>query len=183
MYFFRFDLFIYSSSDQTCTESFYRLENKMLELLLKAGAQINARNIVGDAPLHKAALNGRTVSADFLIRAGADVNIRYARLEGGVGTGWACSVKMGRGKQGGGYVCDHTVLIVLLWNCWGKGLFVLRHDTKKNRRGVSCLGLCWTVYGSVCRSGCCLFWSGDGEYIHPQYTDLFYAIIIFYGRK
>lgn len=58
-------------------------KNKMLELLLTAGAQVNARNIVGDAPLHKAALNGRTVSADILIRAGADVNIRCGTLRGG----------------------------------------------------------------------------------------------------
>lgn len=48
----------------------------MLELLLKAGANINAQNIVGDAPLHKAALNGRALSADFLISSGANVNIR-----------------------------------------------------------------------------------------------------------
>lgn len=49
----------------------------MLELLINAGAQIDARNIVGDAPLHKAALNGRSVATDFLVGAGADVNIRY----------------------------------------------------------------------------------------------------------
>lgn len=49
---------------------------QMLELLLKAGSDINSRNIVGDAPLHKAALNGRALSADFLIRSGANVNIR-----------------------------------------------------------------------------------------------------------
>lgn len=48
----------------------------MLELLVNAGSDINAQNIVGDAPLHKAALNGRARSADFLIRAGANVNIR-----------------------------------------------------------------------------------------------------------
>lgn len=48
----------------------------MLELLLNAGANINAQNIVGDAPLHKAALNGRALSADYLIRSGANVNIR-----------------------------------------------------------------------------------------------------------
>lgn len=48
----------------------------MLELLINAGSDINAQNIVGDAPLHKAALNGRALSADFLIRAGANVNIR-----------------------------------------------------------------------------------------------------------
>lgn len=49
---------------------------QMLELLVNAGSDINAQNIVGDAPLHKAALNGRARSADFLIRAGANVNIR-----------------------------------------------------------------------------------------------------------
>lgn len=48
----------------------------MLELLLNAGSNIDAQNIVGDAPLHKAALNGRALSADYLIRAGANVNIR-----------------------------------------------------------------------------------------------------------
>lgn len=48
----------------------------MLELLLNAGSNIDAQNIVGDAPLHKAALNGRALSADFLISAGANVNIR-----------------------------------------------------------------------------------------------------------
>lgn len=48
----------------------------MLELLIRGGANINAHNIVGDAPLHKAALNGRAVSADYLIQAGANVNIR-----------------------------------------------------------------------------------------------------------
>ena len=50
----------------------------MLELLLSAGANINAQNIVGDAPLHKAALNGRALSTDYLLRSGANVNIRYA---------------------------------------------------------------------------------------------------------
>eukprot|EP00752_Nemacystus_decipiens_P003234 g2992.t1 len=49
---------------------------EMLELLVNAGSDINAQNIVGDAPLHKAALNGRARSADFLINAGANVNIR-----------------------------------------------------------------------------------------------------------
>lgn len=48
----------------------------MLKLLVERGANINAQNIVGDAPLHKAALNGRATSADYLILAGADVNIR-----------------------------------------------------------------------------------------------------------
>lgn len=52
------------------------LTHQMLELLVNAGSDINARNIVGDAPLHKAALNGRARSADFLIKAGANVNIR-----------------------------------------------------------------------------------------------------------
>lgn len=56
---------------------------KMLKLLVDTGANIDARNIVGDAPLHKAALNGRAISADYLIRAGANVNIRRVshRLE------------------------------------------------------------------------------------------------------
>lgn len=49
---------------------------KMLELLLSAGSNINAQNIVGDAPLHKAALNGRALSTDYLLRSGANVNIR-----------------------------------------------------------------------------------------------------------
>ena len=49
----------------------------MLELLVRAGSDINAQNIVGDAPLHKAAFNGRALAADYLIRVGADVNVRY----------------------------------------------------------------------------------------------------------
>lgn len=49
---------------------------QMLELLLNAGSNINAQNIVGDAPLHKAALNGRALSTDYLLRSGANVNIR-----------------------------------------------------------------------------------------------------------
>ncbi|CAM9232785.1 unnamed protein product [Choristocarpus tenellus] len=49
---------------------------EMLDFLIAAGAVINGKNIVGDAPLHKAALNGRAIAADFLIRHGADVNIR-----------------------------------------------------------------------------------------------------------
>ncbi|CAM9128053.1 unnamed protein product, partial [Hapterophycus canaliculatus] len=49
---------------------------EMLELLLKAGSDINAQNIVGDAPLHKAAMNGRARAADYLICSGANVNIR-----------------------------------------------------------------------------------------------------------
>ena len=44
---------------------------------MRAGSDINAQNIVGDAPLHKAALNGRVLAAGYLIRAGADVNVRY----------------------------------------------------------------------------------------------------------
>lgn len=48
----------------------------MLELLIDSGSDINAQNIVGDAPLHKAAINGRALAADFLIQAGANVNIR-----------------------------------------------------------------------------------------------------------
>lgn len=61
---------------------FCALENiesrQMLELLLKAGSDINAQNIVGDAPLHKAAMNGRARAADYLICSGANVNIRNA---------------------------------------------------------------------------------------------------------
>ncbi|CAM9118787.1 unnamed protein product, partial [Scytosiphon promiscuus] len=51
---------------------------EMLELLLKAGSDIDAQNIVGDAPLHKAAMNGRARAADYLIGSGANVNIRNA---------------------------------------------------------------------------------------------------------
>lgn len=53
---------------------------QMLELLIDSGSDINAQNIVGDAPLHKAAINGRALAADFLIRAGANVNIRCCCL-------------------------------------------------------------------------------------------------------
>ena len=50
----------------------------MIELLVRAGSNINAQNMVGDAPLHKAALNGRVLAAGYLVREGADLNIRYA---------------------------------------------------------------------------------------------------------
>ena len=44
---------------------------------MRAGSDVNAQNIVGDAPLHKAAFNGRVLAAGYLIRTGANVNIRY----------------------------------------------------------------------------------------------------------
>lgn len=49
----------------------------MLELLVSAGCPMNSQNMMGDAPLHLAAINGHALAVDYLVGAGADTNVRY----------------------------------------------------------------------------------------------------------
>jgi hypothetical protein len=46
--------------------------SEAVRLLLSAGADVNARNIVGETPLHDAAANGQSEVAALLIAGGAD---------------------------------------------------------------------------------------------------------------
>lgn len=48
--------------------------NKMVALLIEAGADVNAKDSSGIAPLDEAAFNGNVIVADSLLNAGADVN-------------------------------------------------------------------------------------------------------------
>ena len=48
----------------------------MLELLVSARCPMNSQNIMSDAPLHVAAINGHGLAAGYLVGAGADVNVR-----------------------------------------------------------------------------------------------------------
>ena len=48
----------------------------MVKLLLESGVDINAKNNVGETPLHHAAEFGNSKIADFLIKAGTDINVR-----------------------------------------------------------------------------------------------------------
>src|SRR6266581_4609189 len=46
--------------------------------LLEQGADVNARNAFGAAPLHEAAWSGNSTLVDLLLSRGADVNERHA---------------------------------------------------------------------------------------------------------
>ena len=47
-----------------------------IELLLKHGARVNARQMGGYTPLHQAASAGKTVAVEILLAAGADASLR-----------------------------------------------------------------------------------------------------------
>ncbi|XP_067660652.1 uncharacterized protein [Haliotis asinina] len=47
-----------------------------VDVLLKAGADVNVQNNTGDTPLHRAAGQGSTECVDVLLKAEADVNVR-----------------------------------------------------------------------------------------------------------
>lgn len=47
---------------------------EMVEVLLKAGANVNAKDNEGATPLHYAAMNDATKLAELLLKAGANVN-------------------------------------------------------------------------------------------------------------
>ena len=49
-----------------------------VRILLEQGADVNARNAVGAAPLHEAAWSGNSELVDLLLARGADVNERHA---------------------------------------------------------------------------------------------------------
>ena len=50
---------------------------QILHLLVGAECPINARNMMGDTPLHLAAINGHALAVEYLVGSGADVNARY----------------------------------------------------------------------------------------------------------
>ena len=45
------------------------------QVLLKAGADVDAKNVLGETALHRAASNGHTETVEILLKAGADVNV------------------------------------------------------------------------------------------------------------
>jgi ankyrin repeat protein len=49
-----------------------------VKALLAQGADVNARNSVGAAPLHEAAWSGNAELIDLLLARGANVNVRHA---------------------------------------------------------------------------------------------------------
>jgi len=51
-------------------------QTEVIELLIKKGADVNAKNRDGATPLHAAAFLGRTEAAELLIQKGADVNAK-----------------------------------------------------------------------------------------------------------
>ena len=48
---------------------------------MRAGSNIDAQNIAGDAPLHEAARNGHVLATGYLVRAGADLNDRNTNYQ------------------------------------------------------------------------------------------------------
>jgi ankyrin repeat protein len=49
---------------------------EIVELLIDAGADVNAKDKWGFTPLHEAAVNGQKEVAELLIAKGADVNVK-----------------------------------------------------------------------------------------------------------
>ena len=56
--------------------SMRRATTKMLELLFQKGASVNAKNLQGWTPLHWAAWHGRSDMAEWLLRHGANPNVK-----------------------------------------------------------------------------------------------------------
>jgi ankyrin repeat protein len=62
-------------------EAAIRGQSAIVELLLAAGAAVNAKDHFGNTPLFWSAFNGNVVTAELLLKSGGDVNIksRYGR--------------------------------------------------------------------------------------------------------
>jgi hypothetical protein len=56
------------------TPIFKAVNSEVATLLLKNGAEINAKDISGDTPLHEVVMHGKREMAKFLLENGADVN-------------------------------------------------------------------------------------------------------------
>ena len=60
--------------DTPLHEAAYHGQTEVLELLLKQGADINAKDRFGKTPLHWAAKNGKTEVVELLLKNGADIH-------------------------------------------------------------------------------------------------------------
>ena len=54
----------------------WRGKKEVAELLIANGADVNAKDVVGETPLHKAVIDGRKETTELLIAKGADVNAK-----------------------------------------------------------------------------------------------------------
>lgn len=56
-------------------------DKEIADRLIKAGANINAKDLFDETPLHRAAMDGSSEFVEFLLSSGADKNIKNAKKE------------------------------------------------------------------------------------------------------